>query len=243
MDKGQLEISVRINYGWTKIFCILETGFELADIWMHQIPGPTVVQDDQELMHSLRSSQAEASNNQELMDCGRKIFYPKSPRNHDQYQEHHTSVQQSAVDPSHWVQHLSSTGVDSIPDPQTGLSSLPRTNITHQTDQQQTNFKGFKRKDDLTEHRNRVHEANARASVVASHDSKPSTRAEPIEDEEMENASPSSALVAIKDGFGSNLSPKEFLLAKLAELQGMRMKLMEEKDEGIRAVEKTLSLM
>lgn len=103
--------------------------------------------------------------------------------------------------------------------------------------------RGFKRKDNLIEHRKRVHEANARASVVASHDSKPSARAEPIEDEEMGNASLPPALMAIKNGTDSNLSPKEFLLTKLAELQASRMKLMEEKDEEIRAVEKTLSLM
>ncbi|KAF7904116.1 hypothetical protein EAF00_001450 [Botryotinia globosa] len=59
----------------------------------------------------------------------------------------------------------------------------------------------------------------------------------------MRNASPPPALVAIKGSFDSNLLPKEFLLAKLAELQAMRMKLIEEKDEEIRAVEKTLSLM
>ncbi|KAF7907687.1 uncharacterized protein EAF01_005273 [Botrytis porri] len=35
-------------------------------------------------------------------------------------------------------------------------------------------IRGFKRKDNLTDHQKRVHEANARASVVASQDSKPS---------------------------------------------------------------------
>lgn len=79
--------------------------------------------------------------------------------------------------------------------------------------------------------------------MVASHDSKPSARAEPIEDEEMGNESPPSALMAIKDGFDSNLSPKDFLLAKLAELRALRKKWIEEKDEEIRAVEKTLFLI
>ncbi|TGO85381.1 hypothetical protein BPOR_0402g00070 [Botrytis porri] len=59
----------------------------------------------------------------------------------------------------------------------------------------------------------------------------------------MGNASPPSALVAIKDGFDGDLSPKEFLLAKLVELQASRKKLVEGKDEEVRAVEKTLSLM
>ncbi|KAM0138630.1 hypothetical protein ACHAP3_003494 [Botrytis cinerea] len=103
--------------------------------------------------------------------------------------------------------------------------------------------RGFKRKDNLTEHQKRVHEANARASMVASHDSKLSARAEPMEDEEMGNESPPLALMAIKDGFDSSLSPKEFLLAKLAELRASRKKWIEQKDEEIRAVEKTLFLI
>ncbi|TGO22252.1 hypothetical protein BPAE_0176g00170 [Botrytis paeoniae] len=102
--------------------------------------------------------------------------------------------------------------------------------------------KGFKRKDNLTEHRKRVHDANAGAYDVRADDLKQASRAASSEDEEMRNSSPASALVAIKDGFDSNLSPKEFLLAKLAELRASRRKWIEEKDEEIRAVEKTLSL-
>ncbi|TGO09531.1 hypothetical protein BTUL_0162g00080 [Botrytis tulipae] len=219
-------------------------------------------------------------------------FQPEVPWDHGQYSEQHTSAQQSPVDPSFWVQQLSSTeyglsscigSIDKQAVPiliakyisrlfreqayltkQTSNKLLPGCKIPgfkklsdlrrHQRSHEAPRFfcrvrtckaytRGFKRKDNLTQHRRRVHEANARASVAASHDSKPSARAEPIEDEEMGNASPPLALVAIKDSFDSNLSPKEFLLAKLAELQAMRMKLTEEKDEEIRAVEKTLSLM
>ncbi|KAF7955431.1 uncharacterized protein EAE97_000690 [Botrytis byssoidea] len=134
---------------------------------------------------------------------------PEVPWDHEQYSEHYTSAQQSAADPSFWMQQLYSTATDSIQDPQPDLSSLPRTSIS-QTDKQET-------------------ASNARA--------------EPIEDEEMGNAIPPSALMAIKNGSDGNLSPKEFLLVKLAELQASRMRLIEEKDEEIRAVEKTLSLM
>ncbi|KAF7957485.1 hypothetical protein EAE96_003063 [Botrytis aclada] len=93
--------------------------------------------------------------------------------------------------------------------------------------------RGFRRKDNLTEHQKRIHEANARASVVASHDTKHGADAEPIEIEETRSLSPTSALVAIKDGFDSNLSTKECLLAKLAELRAQRRKWIEEKDEEI----------
>ncbi|KAJ8064430.1 hypothetical protein OCU04_006769 [Sclerotinia nivalis] len=99
--------------------------------------------------------------------------------------------------------------------------------------------KGFKRKDNLTEHKKRVHGTNSHSPVITLRTTKQGSRAASCEDEEMEDLSLAPTPVEMENGSNVNLPAKAFLLAKLAELRTSREKMNGE----IRAVEMTLSLM
>ncbi|KAF7921224.1 uncharacterized protein EAE98_008650 [Botrytis deweyae] len=103
--------------------------------------------------------------------------------------------------------------------------------------------KGFKRKDNLTEHRKRVHDAIARASAVLADDSKQASRAVSSEDEEMEDSISVQVPKNMQNGSMVDSPAKSFLLAKLVELRTSRERFILERDGEIKAVETTLSLM
>ncbi|KAF5879705.1 putative c2h2 transcription factor protein, partial [Botrytis fragariae] len=103
--------------------------------------------------------------------------------------------------------------------------------------------KGFKRKDNLREHRKRVHDANARASDVRADDLKQALRAASSEDEEMEDSSSVQVPANMQNGSMVDAPAKSVLLAKLVELRTSRERFIFERDEEIKAVETTLSLI
>ncbi|RAL62239.1 hypothetical protein DID88_004809 [Monilinia fructigena] len=102
---------------------------------------------------------------------------------------------------------------------------------------------GFKRKDNLTAHHKRIHGINSSIAVSTMHSTTQDTRAVSTKDEGREKSTLAETLTEIKNGSDINSPAKDFLQAKLAELHASRERLIAEKDEEIRAVELTLSLM
>lgn len=78
-------------------------------------------------------------------------------------------------------------------------------------------LRGFKRKDGLTQHQKRIHGTNSHTSVATPKCTARASSAASREDENMEGLSPVFVPAEMKNGLDIDLSPKDVLLAKLAE--------------------------
>ncbi|KAG4027789.1 hypothetical protein MFRU_027g00780 [Monilinia fructicola] len=103
--------------------------------------------------------------------------------------------------------------------------------------------RGFKRKDNLTEHHKRIHGINPSVAASTLKGTTQDTQAVSTMGEVREKSVLAVISTEMKNGSDINAPAKDFLQAKLAELYASRERFIAEKDEEIRAVEITLSLM